>query len=291
MLTDLPIGAWVMSAPLDAAGGPVAEGAADLLVTAGVVAAVPTAAAGLNDWSDTAGPETRVGLVHAAVNTTALSLYLASVVAGARGRRRGGKALGLAGLGVLPGGGYLGGHLWFVLGVDLNRTAWEQRPSQWTPVLADTELADGELCRADAGSVPACCTGQTERCMPRPAPALTWAAPLQEDTISDGCVTCPWPGSTFLFADGSIVRSPGQHARAPLPDAHPERAHRGPRLHIGVADLSHRRGSSQKAPFCAPRTDPTEEAVPLQNGGTARVLPDICRHSACRCRSTLLDAR
>ena len=109
MLTDLPIGAWVTSAPLDAAGGPAAEGAADLLVTAGVVAAVPTAAAGLNDWSDTAGPQTRVGLVHAAVNTTALSLYLASLVARARGRRRGGKALALAGLGVLPGGGYLGG--------------------------------------------------------------------------------------------------------------------------------------------------------------------------------------
>jgi uncharacterized membrane protein len=77
VLTDLPIGAWVMSALLDAAGGPAAEGAADLLVAAGVVAAVPTAAAGLNDWSDTSGPETRVGLVHAAVNTTALSLYLA----------------------------------------------------------------------------------------------------------------------------------------------------------------------------------------------------------------------
>ena len=27
-----------------------------------------------HDWSDTAGPETRVGLVHAALNTTALSL-------------------------------------------------------------------------------------------------------------------------------------------------------------------------------------------------------------------------
>ena len=26
VLTDLPIGAWVMSAPLDAAGGPAAEG-------------------------------------------------------------------------------------------------------------------------------------------------------------------------------------------------------------------------------------------------------------------------
>ena len=42
MLTDLPIGAWVMSALLDAAGGPAAEGGADLLVAVGVVAAVPT---------------------------------------------------------------------------------------------------------------------------------------------------------------------------------------------------------------------------------------------------------
>ena len=67
---------------------------------------------------------------------------------------------------------------------------------------------------------------------------------------------------------------PGQHARAQLPDTHPERAHRGPRLHIGVADLSHRRGSSQKTPFCAPRTDPTEEAVPLHNGGSFVLAAD-----------------
>ena len=143
MLTDLPIGAWVMSALLDTAGGPAAEGAADLLVTAGVVAAVPTAAAGLNDWSYTNGPQTRVGLMHATLNTTALSLYLASAVARARGRRRGGKALGLAGLGVLMGGAYLGGHLSFGMGVDVNRTAWQQPPNQWTPVLADSDLADG----------------------------------------------------------------------------------------------------------------------------------------------------
>src|SRR5260370_14658374 len=64
MLTDLPIGAWVMSAPLDAAGGPAAERAAGLLVTAGVAAALPTAAAGLDARSRTAGPEHRGGLVH-----------------------------------------------------------------------------------------------------------------------------------------------------------------------------------------------------------------------------------
>ena len=32
--------------------------------------------------------------------------------------------------------------------------------------------------------------------------------PLEEGTISDGCVICPWHGSTFRFADGSIVRGP-----------------------------------------------------------------------------------
>ena len=208
MLTDLPIGAWVMSALLDTAGGPAAEGAADLLVTAGVVAAVPTAAAGLNDWSDTAGPQTRVGLVHATLNTTALSLYLASAVARALGRRRGGKALSLAGLGVLMGGAYLGGHLSFGMGVNVNRTAWQQPPNQWTPVLADTDLADGEHRKADAGGMPVLLYRTAGTVYALASTCTHMGGPLEEGTISDGCVTCPWHGSTFRFADGSIVRGP-----------------------------------------------------------------------------------
>jgi len=172
------------------------------------VAAVPTAAAGLNDWSDTARPQTRVGLVHAALNTTALSLYLASLVARARGTEARRPGAGLAGLGVLLGGGYLGGHLCFVLGVEVNRTAWEQPPQQWTPVLADTELADGELCRADAGGVPVLLYRTDGTVYALASTCTHMGGPLQEGTISDGCVTCPWPGSTFRFADGSIMRSP-----------------------------------------------------------------------------------
>ena len=199
VLTDLPIGAWMMSALLDAA---------DLLVAAGVAAALATAAAGLNDWSDTVGPQTRVGLVHAALNTTALSLYLASLVARARGRRRVGKALGLAGLGVLTGGAYLGGHLSFGMGVDVNRTAWQQRPDQWTPVLADTELADGTLRKVDAGGVPVLLYRTAGTVYALASTCTHMGGPLEEGTISDGCVTCPWHGSTFRFADGSIVRGP-----------------------------------------------------------------------------------
>ena len=208
VLTDLPIGAWVMAALLDAAGGPAAEGAADLLIAAGVAAAVPTTAAGLNDWSDTAGPATRVGLVHAALNTTAVSLHLASLIARARGRRRAGQALALAGLGALTGGAYLGGHLSFALGTDVNRTAWEQRPDQWTPVLAATDLPDGEHRTADAGGVPVLLYRAEGQVYALDSTCTHMGGPLQDGTISGGCVTCPWHGSTFRFTDGTIVRGP-----------------------------------------------------------------------------------
>ena len=32
--------------------------------------------------------------------------------------------------------------------------------------------------------------------------------PLQEGKIENGCVTCPWHGSTFKLADGTVVRGP-----------------------------------------------------------------------------------
>ena len=47
-LTDLPIGAWASVGP-GRRWRPGRRGAADLLVAVGVVAAAPTAAAGLND--------------------------------------------------------------------------------------------------------------------------------------------------------------------------------------------------------------------------------------------------
>jgi nitrite reductase/ring-hydroxylating ferredoxin subunit/uncharacterized membrane protein len=208
VLTDVPIGAWGMSALLDAVGGPAGEGAADLLVAAGVVAAVPAAASGLNDWSGTHGPETRVGLVHAALNTTALSLYLASLLARARGNRRRGKTLGLAGLGMLAAGGYLGGHLTFVRGVNVNRTAFEQRPAGWTPVLADAELAAGALRKADAGGVGVLLYRTADGVHALDSTCTHMGGPLEQGTISDGCVTCPWHGSTFRLAGGTIVRGP-----------------------------------------------------------------------------------
>lgn len=209
-LTDVPIGAWTMAVLLDAAGGPDGEPAADMLVCTGIAAAVPTAVTGLNDWADTLGPARRIGLLHAGANVTALGLYTASLAARFSGRRRRGKALALAGLGVLAVGGYLGGHLTYVNGVNVNHTAFESRPDDWTPVLPYAELTEGRLHRVRAGGADVVLHREagSDHVKALAATCSHLGGPLDEGTVSDGCVTCPWHGSTFALDDGDIVRGP-----------------------------------------------------------------------------------
>src|SRR4051812_49628698 len=67
-LTDLPIGTWTSASLLDVVGGAAARPAAERLIATGILAAVPTAASGLNDWADTTPAHDslrRVGALHA----------------------------------------------------------------------------------------------------------------------------------------------------------------------------------------------------------------------------------
>ena len=111
MLTDLPIGFWSSAFVLDLVGGKKSRPAAEFLVGLGVLSALPTAATGASDWSDTEGGTRRVGLVHAAANTSALALYAWSWKARRQQHHARGVALGLLGATAATVGGYLGGHL------------------------------------------------------------------------------------------------------------------------------------------------------------------------------------
>lgn len=117
LLTDFPLGAWACTSLLDLFGGDEGRKPAEFLLSFGLLAAVPTAAAGLAEWSGTSNGSRRVGVAHAATNTAALITYFLSLAARRRGRRR--TAVGLSVLGgvVATCGGYLGGHLSLVLGV------------------------------------------------------------------------------------------------------------------------------------------------------------------------------
>ena len=125
-LTDLPIGfwtsAWVLDI-IDLAGGRRQRDAARTLVGWGVLSALPTAATGLSDLTDTEGTARRIGLVHAACNSTALVSYAASWLARRRGSHGRGVAWGMVGAAAATAGGWLGGHLVFARGTGVDHRA------------------------------------------------------------------------------------------------------------------------------------------------------------------------
>jgi uncharacterized membrane protein len=115
LLTDFPLGCWTGATVLDLTGGPGSRAASRRLIGTGLLLAVPTAAAGLSDWAHTDRESQRVGVAHAAANTTALALYAASFAARSPGRAGSRPGAGIV-LGLLGGcaatvGGFLGGHL------------------------------------------------------------------------------------------------------------------------------------------------------------------------------------
>lgn len=217
MLTDVPITSFSLAALLDLLPGRWSRRPADALIATGLVATVPTALTGLNDWSDTDGETRRVGLVHALANTVASFLYLWSLVKRLRRQRLRGRLLSLVGFGTLLTGGYLGGHLSYRRAVGVNRNALDAvGPSDWRPAIALTDLPAGELTRVEVegtdlvvyradGSVYAL----AGRCSHE-------GGPLHEGHVNptQRLVSCPWDQSTFHLIDGSVVRGP---ATAPQP--------------------------------------------------------------------------
>jgi uncharacterized membrane protein len=129
LLTDLPLGCWIGASLLDLTAGRSGRGAARRLVGLGLVAVVPTGAAGLVDWSEVDDPAPRrVGAAHAVGNSTVALLYFLSWRARRRGRHRAGVGLGLAGGGLAWVTGYLGGHLSFARRVGTGARGLEPSP-------------------------------------------------------------------------------------------------------------------------------------------------------------------
>ena len=210
VMTDLPIGFWTSSFMLDLIGGKRSAAASRRLIGLGLLSAVPTAAAGLSDWSDTIGEERRIGTVHAVANVAALSLYTWSWLVRGRGRRGFGVVLGLFGATAATGGGYLGGHLVYRQGVGADRNAWKHGGDDWVDVADDLALADGKPMVVTAGDDDVLLAKTPAGVIVALSNVCGHAGgPLNEGEFdSEGCVTCPWHGSVFRLADGHVVHGP-----------------------------------------------------------------------------------
>ena len=208
LLTDLPIGAWVMASALDWTAGRRGAEAARRLVGLGVLAALPAVATGASDWSDTDGVDQRIGVVHALSNVTGTVLQSCSWLARWRGRRLTGMALSTAGLGITLGAAYLGGQLSFVRGVGINHTAFDATVTDWTEVAAVSELTPDKPVRVSAGGVPVVVVLHEGAVHALSATCTHAGGPLDEGDIVDGSVRCPWHSSRFALTDGKVLRGP-----------------------------------------------------------------------------------
>ncbi len=215
VLTDLPIGAWVAAALLDAAGGERARSSADALVAFGVAAAVPTVATGATDWADYNDDRVRrVGLVHALANSMALACYVASLMQRRGGSRARAKTLSYVGLGAMTVGGYLGGHMSYGLASGVDRTTFDDGPNDWVDVMDEHELSEGLPHPADAAGTAIVLVRSNGAIQALAATCSHMGGPLADGELDDGCIRCPWHGSVFRLEDGSVVRGP---ATAPQP--------------------------------------------------------------------------
>jgi len=211
MLVQATTGAWLSASILDLTGA--GEKAARRLVAAGIGAAVPAALAGAADWSEQHEQQMRVGVIHAAGNITALGLYAASL---AQRGPRAARLLRLAGLAAVSASGLLGGHISFRLAGGANHA--EQVPHLmepgWQHLMPAADLPEGKPVRRLLGEVPvvAVRAGGAVRVLADRCSHMS--GPLSDGELADGCLTCPWHGSVFRIADGSVARGP---ATAPQP--------------------------------------------------------------------------
>lgn len=217
-ITDIPIGAWMIAAIFDIIWlvSPVnydwAARGALVAVLIGLIGALSAAATGLADWSDSYGAERTTGLYHALLNVTATVLYLISAILRfqvASSENIVAAILGFAGLVAVLIAAYLGGDMVFVRGTNVNHTAWEAVDESYEAVMSLDNVEENKLYRVvTASGVPVVLMRRDLQFYAISATCSHAGGPLNEGTLDNDVVQCPWHGSRFCMRDGRVLTGP-----------------------------------------------------------------------------------
>ncbi len=217
ILVALPLGAWSVTTLCDLVAlnneDPSIELAADLTLAVGLAGALGSAVTGITQWSDTDSTDRRVGLLHGLLNGGITILYSASAILRRTGQRRSAVALSTTGYLVSLFSAYLGGELVYGKGIGVNHVAFEGGSDDFVPVMKAQDLQEGKLVRVDVVGIPAVLLRQGKSIFAIAATCSHLGGPLDEGTLHDGVVQCPWHGSCFRMSDGSIVNGPATYAQ------------------------------------------------------------------------------
>lgn len=221
-MTDVPVGFWMLGTTLDLLSGADEKsslaGGADAALGLGILGAVGAAVTGLTDWSDTYGKERTTGLIHALLNTGALTANCASWILRRRGQRKLAVLLSTSAFGVASFSAYLGGELVFELGTMVNHNAWTHGPEDWTPVMSASDLPENTLCKAEKDENKILIVRQAGKLYALSETCSHAGGPLSEGQLEEDTVICPWHGSRFCLKDGKVLDGPATF-KAPVYEA------------------------------------------------------------------------
>lgn len=217
-ITDLPIGAAVTATILDGfaamTGSEDVDGHADAALLVAVLGSAGAAVTGLAEWRWLRGGERRAASVHGLMNLAGVALNVGSLGARRAGRRRLGRALGLAGTLVVGLAAHLGGELAFGMGIRVNPNPPGPEADGRVASLAASELAEGRLRGVEVGGervVVARCDDGTVCAIAATCNHLS--GPLDEGRRDGDTVVCPWHGSRFDLRSGAVIGGPAVFAQ------------------------------------------------------------------------------
>jgi nitrite reductase/ring-hydroxylating ferredoxin subunit len=224
VLVQVPVGSWVSAGLLDAI--PPLRPAATVLISTGVVAAVPASLAGAADWSEQTVGVRRLGALHAVANSAALSLYVGSLVARGRGRGTLGRVLSYTALGIAGGSAAIGGHMSYAQssGASHAATAARSLTSDWIDLGPLDDLPEGRPAlrtgQGDSLAVPLAAVRRGTKVDVFIGVCSHLSGPLYEGAVEDlrgrECLVCPWHGSAFDLDSGSPRRGPAANPQEKL---------------------------------------------------------------------------
>lgn len=198
--------------------------AADIALVVGILTMLASAVTGAADYADTDGHARQRATVHSSLMMVSLLVYVASLAVRLSAAGGGAEGVGgddraaatwasVIGFLVLIAGAWVGGNLVFGLGNMVSRHAFRGSGTKWI-ALEPAELDDdGDI---PAGRPVKAKLGINALVLVREGGVLlalhdTCAhagGQLSGGSIEDGCLVCPWHGSTFRLIDGRARRGP-----------------------------------------------------------------------------------
>jgi nitrite reductase/ring-hydroxylating ferredoxin subunit len=217
--TDIPIGAWTVTALLDAIsllGGPEVTFASDAALGLGLLGGVAAIATGYADWADTTDDPRTLGFTHAALNGLAFSGFVASLLLRRTGHRGAGVRLAFASYGVTLAAAYLGGELLAGYQLGTKHTGEPiNPPGDFVRVGLLEQIGDGTMLPAEAAGLPLLLFRRGPTVHAISGVCTHRGAPLREGAREGAaCVRCPWHGSVFSLEDGTVVEGPASFPQA-----------------------------------------------------------------------------